>query len=384
MEVQARPPKLLDLVRHAIRVRHMSLRTEQAYVQWIRRFILFHGKRHPSAMGAEQINAFLTHLAVDGSVSASTQSQALAAILFLYRHVLEEEIERLDIVRAKRPRHLPVVLSIFEVALVIDRMEGTFRLMAGLLYGAGLRQTECLRLRVKDVDFDRQELIVREGKGKKDRVTMLPASLIPSLRAHLDRVHGLWREDRAAGHAGVWMPDALDRKFPNAGTAWEWQWVFPARKLSVDPRSGVVRRHHVGGKSLQRAVADATAAAGIPKKVTCHSFRHSFATHLLEGGYDIRTVQELLGHADVKTTMIYTHVLNRAGSRGVQSPADRLPPPAVAGAPGCYGTEPVQLPPDTPAPVAPQPTQLQEDAPTFRETPIGRYWTKLVRLLGFH
>jgi integron integrase len=337
-------------------------------------------------MGAEEINAYLTHLAVEGNVSASTQGQALAAILFMYRHVLEEELERLDIVRAKRPKHLPVVLTTSEVSLLIDRMKGTYRLMAGLLYGAGLRQTECLRLRIKDVDFDRQEIIVREGKGKKDRITMLPASLVPPLRAHLDRVRGLWRKDRAAGLAGVWMPDALERKFPNAGISWAWQWVFPARRLSVDPRGGVVRRHHVGGKSLQRAVAEATAAAAIHKNVTCHSFRHSFATHLLEGGYDIRTVQELLGHADVKTTMIYTHVLNRAGSRGVQSPADRLPPPPTGGAlheAECYGTDGVQLHPGATAPDGSQLASNQADPPALRDTPLGRYWTKLVRFLNF-
>ncbi len=383
----ARPPKLLDRVRAAIRVRHYSLRTEQTYVQWIRRFILFHGKRHPSSMGAEEINAFLTSLAVEGNVSASTQNQALSAILFLYRHVLEEKIDRLDIVPAKRARRLPVVLTRAEVAAVLGQMEGTTRLMAGLLYGAGLRQIECLRLRVKDLDFEKNEILVREGKGNKDRVTMLPESLSVPLRQHIERLRDLWESDRAAGLAGVALPDALERKYPNAGREWPWQWLFPARKPSVDPRTGTRRRHHVIEKTLQRAVAEATRRAGISKRVTCHTFRHSFATHLLEDGYDIRTVQELLGHADVRTTMIYTHVLNRPGSRGVRSPADAIIPNSPVQNPPktmeAKRTQNVQTVPDNAEPGNPEVVSVQSDANAGAARPLVRYWTNFVRFLTF-
>jgi integron integrase len=324
-ETAAPPPRLLDRVRHAIRVRHYSLRTEETYVAWIRRYILFHGKRHPSAMGAEEINAFLSHLAVDGNVAAATQNQALSAILFLYREVLCEPLGALgDIVHARRPRRLPVVLTRDEVALIIGHLRGSWWLIGMLLYGAGLRQMECLRLRVKDIDFGRFEIVVRGGKGEKDRVTMLPATVSNGLQSHLGRVRALHEADVAEGNGRVWLPDALARKYPNAERLWCWQWIFPGRRLSVDPRSGIRRRHHLHEKALQRRLGEAVRASGVPKRVTCHTFRHSFATHLLEDGYDIRTVQELLGHADVKTTMIYTHVLNRPGSRAVRSPADML------------------------------------------------------------
>lgn len=320
------PPKLLDRVRHAIRVRHYSIRTEEAYVAWIKRYILFHGKRHPSSMGAEEINAFLTHLAVEDDVAASTQSQALSAILFLYKHVLCEEIGWIgDLVRAKRGRRLPDVLSLEEVRAVLERIEGTAHLLCTLLYGSGMRVMECVRLRVHDVDFARNEILVREGKGGKDRHTMLPGSVKVALERHLLGVRNLHEQDLRAGHGRVWMPHALERKFPQASAEWKWQYVFPARSLSEDPRSGETRRHHIDASVAQRAVGEAARAAGIvDKRVNCHTLRHCFATHLLEGGYDIRTVQELLGHKDVATTMIYTHVLNRAGGRGVISPADRL------------------------------------------------------------
>ena len=308
-----------------MRLRHYSLRTEETYVAWIRRFILFHNKRHPSAMGADEVHAFLTHLAVEGNVAAATQNQALSAILFLYRHVLEEPLPWLDeIVRASKPRRLPIVMTREEVALVLGRLEGTAWLIGMLLYGAGLRQIECLRLRVKDVDFGRYEILVRGGKGEKDRVTMLPEAVSNPLQGHLIRVRGLHEKDLAAGEGRVWLPNALSRKYPNGEREWCWQYVFPAKSLSVDPRDGMRRRHHLHEKAWQRQLAAAVRESGIPKRITSHSFRHSFATHLLEDGYDIRTVQELLGHADVKTTMIYTHVLNRPGSRGVRSPADLL------------------------------------------------------------
>lgn len=320
-----RPPKLLDRVRSAIRTRHYSIRTEEAYVQWIRRFVLFHNKRHPSSMGAEEVNAFLSHLAVEGNVAASTQNQALSALLFLYKEVLGEPLPWLDeIVRARKPHRLPVVLTPEEVAAVLGHLSGTYWLMGVLLYGAGLRQIECLRLRVKDIDFERSEITVRDGKGKKDRMTMLPETAKNALRSHLLRVRHLHESDVKGGNGRVWLPDALARKYPNAELEWVWQFVFPSGSLSTDPRSGIERRHHAHEKGMQRAVREAARAAGIPKRVSCHTFRHSFATHLLESGYDIRTVQELLGHADVKTTMIYTHVLNRPGTRGVRSPADFL------------------------------------------------------------
>jgi len=316
-------PKLLDQVRERIRVKHYSIRTETQYLQWIRRFILFHGKRHPREMGGPEVEAFLSHLATAGNVSASTQSQALSALLFLYREVLGVDLPWMDnVVRAKKPKRLPSVLSRSEVGQVLDRMEGTYGLMARLLYGSGMRLMECCRLRVKDVDFARREILVREGKGNKDRVTMLPEALVQPLKDHLAWRRRLYEDDVAQGMAEVFLPDALARKYPNAGTEWAWQYVFPAGSYSTDPRSGHVRRHHIDEKLLQRAMKRALAKSGIAKLATPHTLRHSFATHLLESGYDIRTVQELLGHSDVSTTMIYTHVLNKGG-RGVVSPLDR-------------------------------------------------------------
>jgi integron integrase len=309
-------------LRHAIRLRHYSIRTEEAYIQWAKRFILFHSKRHPRDMGRAEIEAFLTHLAVDGKVAASTQNQALNAIVFLYRELLGREVGELEaVVRAKRPPKLPVVLSVNETKRVLDRLDGTTGLMARLLYGSGLRLMECLRLRVKDVDFEYRQITVRDGKGAKDRVTMLPASLIASLQAHLERVKALHQADLAAGHGDVYLPFALERKYPDANREWGWQYVFPSAKRSRDPRSGFVRRHHAAESVLQRAVKLAVRASGVTKPANCHTFRHSFATHLLANGSDIRTVQELLGHQDVKTTMIYTHVLQR-GAGGVTSPLD--------------------------------------------------------------
>jgi integron integrase len=317
-------PKLLDQVRAKLRLKHYSLRTEKAYVDWIRRFILFHGKRHPREMGAEEVVAFLSHLAVERTVAASTQNQALAALLFLYREVLEVDLPWLHgLERAKRPQRLPTVLTARETGAVLDRLDGTLALLARLLYGTGMRLMEGVRLRVKDVDFAMRQITVRDGKGGKDRVTMLPAALAEPLAAHLQRVRALHAADLAEGGGEVWLPDALAVKYPNAAKEWGWQYVFPARSLSVDPRSGARRRHHLDEKALQRAVKKAAGEAGLAKPVSPHTLRHSFATHVLEAGYDIRTVQELLGHKDVSTTMIYTHVLNRGG-QGVVSPLDRM------------------------------------------------------------
>ena len=315
-------PRLLERVRHAARVRHYSLRTEEAYAGWVRRFVLFHGKRHPEAMGAAEINAFLTHLAVDRRVSASTQNQALAALLFLYRVVLEADPGRIDgVVRARRPKRLPVVLSRAEVRAVLAELEGTPALVSGLLYGSGLRLLEALRLRVHDLDFARGEVLVRHGKGGKDRLTMLPQALHRPLLSHLEGVRARHEADLASGGGRVLLPEALGRKYPAADREWGWQYVFPARSPSIDPRGGEVRRHHLDESAVQRAVKAAVARVGLAKPATCHTFRHAFATHLLECGHDIRTVQELLGHADAATTMGYTPVLNRGG-RGVRSPMD--------------------------------------------------------------
>lgn len=318
----ANPPKLLDQIRDRVRLKHYSIRTERQYVQWAKRFILFHGKRHPREMGASEVEAFLTHLAVDGNVSSSTQNQALSALLFLYREVLEMDLPWLkDVVRAKLPQRLPVVLSRQEVKSVLDNMSGVYHLLAMLLYGTGMRLMECIRLRVKDVDFERGEILVRNGKGAKDRVTMLPKMVVADLQAHLAKRRALFDQDVAIGKARVEIPDALARKYPNAPTEWRWQYVFPSGSHSIDPRSGEERRHHLDEKLLQRAMKRAVQAAEIAKPATPHTLRHSFATHLLQSGYDIRTVQELLGHSDVSTTMIYTHVLNKGG-RGVVSPLD--------------------------------------------------------------
>jgi integron integrase len=316
------PPKLLDQVREAIRLRHYSIRTEQAYLDWIKRYIFFHNKRHPNQMGPAEIEAFLSHLALQRNVAPSTQNQARSALLFLYRHVLRRESILLDdVVQASKPQRLPTVLTRQEVHQVIDQLSGVHKLMVQLLYGSGLRLLECLRLRVKDIDLARGEIVVREGKGAKDRVTMLPTSLIQPLQAHLAAVKVLHEADLAKGYGEVYLPYALAEKYPQAAQEWAWQYLFPAEKFSTDPRSGLTRRHHYNESTLQKAVRQAALRTRIPKPISCHTFRHSFATHLLEAGYDIRTVQELLGHKDVKTTMIYTHVLNR-GPLAVRSPLD--------------------------------------------------------------
>jgi integron integrase len=314
--------KLLQQVRDSIRTRHYSIRTESAYLHWIKRYILFHNKRHPSDLGEREVSHFLSHLAVDRKVAASTQNQALSALLFLYREVLKQPLDWLDNVeRAKKPARLPVVLTRQEARAVLDQMDGSKWLMASLLYGSGLRLMECVRLRVKDVDFGYNHIVVRDGKGSKDRVTMLPASLVAPLQRQLSRAKMLHDSDIKEGFGRVHLPYALGKKYPNASREWGWQYVFPSSKRSVDPRSGAVQRHHVAEDALQAAVKAAVRAAGINKPASCHTLRHSFATHLLEAGYDIRTVQELLGHKDVSTTMIYTHVLNKGG-RGVRSPLE--------------------------------------------------------------
>jgi integron integrase len=321
----AGPPRLFDRVRMAVRTRHYSRRTEEAYLAWTKRYVLFHRKRHPAAMGAEEVNAFLSHLAVEGHVSTSTQAQALSALVFLYRHVLEDPLPWIDdIVRARRSRKLPVVLSREEVRLLLGAMRGVPRLVAAVLYGGGLRLLEALRLRVKDVDFSARLLVVREGKGAKDRRTMLPDSLSRPLQAQVEFVRRVHRKDVAAGRGEVWLPDALERKYANAARELAWQYLFPASRLSVDPASGIERRHHLDESAVQRAVKEAVRGVGIQKNAGCHTLRHSFATHLLEDGSDIRTIQELLGHADVRTTMIYTHVLQRVGGRGIRSPLDTI------------------------------------------------------------
>lgn len=316
---------LMERLRRTIRRRHYSCSTEKAYCAWVRRFILFHGKRHPQDLGADEIAGFLSHLAVERRVAARTQNQALHAILFLYAHVLRIELPRVQgIAPAKTTRRLPVVLTPAEVAKVLDHLDGVHRLMATLLYGSGMRLMECCRLRVKDVHFESNSITVRAGKGQKDRMVMLPGSIRQELEDHLRRVRRLHAQDLRAGAGWVELPNALARKYPDAGREWAWQWVFPATRGYVDRETGERRRHHLHESVLQRAVAQAIRAAGIAKPASCHTLRHSFATHLLEDGYDIRTVQELLGHKDVSTTMIYTHVLAR-GPGGVRSPADNLP-----------------------------------------------------------
>ncbi len=316
--------RFLDGLREELRVRHYSLRTEDAYVDWVRRFILFHGKRHPREMGAPEVQAFLSHLAMARNVAPSTQNQAKAALLFLYRVVLGDRLPWMrEIAQAKEHARLPVVLTPGEVRILFDQMEGTMALIARVLYGTGLRLMEGLRLRVKDLEFERREIIVREGKGGKDRVTMLPESLLVPLQRHLLKVRALHEQDLAEGFGEVWLPDALEVKSSTAARAWGWQWVFPSAQRAADPRSGAIRRHHIHPESVQKAVRIAGRAGELVKPVTPHVLRHSFATHLLAAGHDIRTVQELLGHKDVETTMIYTHVLNRGGL-GVPSPLDIL------------------------------------------------------------
>lgn len=319
----ANPPKLLDQVRDKLRVKHYSIRTEESYVGWIKRYIYFHDKRHPKSLGARDIEAFLTHLAVQGKVAAATQNLAKSALLFLYREVLEIELSWLEnITQAKAPKRLPVVLTVSEVQAVLSRLSGTHALIASLLYGGGMRLMEAVRLRVKDVDFARHEILVREGKGFKDRVTMLPEAVVAPLKTHMSKVKALHEDDLAQGFGEVYLPFALDKKYPNAGREWCWQYIFPSKNLSLDPRSDKTRRHHIDEKGVQRAVKQAVRDARLTKPATPHTLRHSFATHLLQNGYDIRTVQELLGHSDVSTTMIYTHVLNKGG-KGVISPLDR-------------------------------------------------------------
>ena len=315
-------PKLLDQLRAELRLRHYSIRTEEVYVDWSRRFILFHEKRHPKTMGVAEVTAFLTYLAVERTVSSSTQNQAKSALLFLYREILKIQLPWLDeVVAAKVFKRLPVVLTQVETRRLLEAMSGTMGLISSLLYGTGMRLLEGLRLRVKDVEFSRREIIVREGKGNKDRVTVLPENLVLPLKAHLEKVKTLHERDLDAGFGEVYLPNALAVKYLNAPRAWGWQFVFPSAVRSLDPRTGIERRHHVYDASVQRAVREAAKLANIHKPVTPHVLRHSFATHLLQAGYDIRTVQELLGHKDVQTTMIYTHVLNRGG-RGVVSPLD--------------------------------------------------------------
>jgi integron integrase len=317
-------PRLLDRVHQIIRRKHYSIRTEQAYVDWIKRFIYFHDKRHPTELGAPAVEAFLTYLAAEREVSAATQNQAQSALLFLYREILGVELPWLDgVARAKAPVKVPVILTADEVTRVLKRLSGTHRLIGRLMYGTGMRILEALRLRIKDIEFERGEIVVRDGKGSKDRMTVLPRGLIQPLQAHLKDVATIHRQDLDEGFGAVWLPYALARKYPAAPREWLWQYVFPADRRARDPRGGVVRRHHVGDQAFQRAMRQAVRDAGIHKPATPHTLRHSFATHLLEAGYDIRTVQELLGHSNVSTTMIYTHVLNRGG-RGVISPLDRL------------------------------------------------------------
>lgn len=322
--MSAHPPKLLDSVRDEIRVRQMALCTEKAYVGWIRRFILFHGKRHPREMGREEIRAFLTHLASEGNVAINTQNQALNAIVFLYNKVLKIEAGDFSgYERSRRERRLPVVLTSDEITSLLDAMSGTPRLIAQVMYGGGLRQKECLRLRVKDIDFDRNMISIYDAKGKKDRPTIFPESLEQEMKQHLKRVKILHERDLDEEHGRVFLPDALDRKYPNASREWHWQYIFPSKGLSRDPRGGTeLRRHHLSDRPIQDGLKKAARSTRIPKNITCHVLRHSFATHLLENGYDIRTVQELLGHQDVKTTMIYTHVMARPGL-AVRSPLDK-------------------------------------------------------------
>lgn len=321
---QGQAPRLLDQVRERIRYWHYSLRTERAYVHWVRGFVRFHGLRHPREMGVEEVEAFLRWLAGERSVAPSTHNQALSALLFLYREVLGVQLPWLnEIGRPKARERVPVVLSMAEVRRVLDAAAGVEGELLHLLYGTGMRLMEALRLRVKDVDFERGEIVVREGKGGKDRRVMLPQALSAVLAARLLQTRAIWKGDRAEDRGGVHMPDALERKYPRAAMSWGWFWVWPSERLSVDPQTGVVRRHHLFEQRIQRALRRAAHMARIVKPVTVHTLRHSFATHLLESGHDIRTVQELLGHADVSTTMIYTHVLNR-GAHGVRSPLDAL------------------------------------------------------------
>lgn len=324
MENQPKKPKLLDQVRDRIRLKHYSRRTEDVYLDWAKRYILYHNKTHPQEMGKKEIEDFLTYLARDRKVSASTQNQAKSALLFLYKEVMGITLPWVgQVEQAKKPQKMPVVLTENEVQALLPQLSDTWLLLGRLLYGTGMRLLEGLRLRVQDVDFSAHQIFIRDGKGGKDRVTMLPQSLVLPLKDHLIRVKRSYEQDLADGYGEVWLAESLARKYPSAGKEWIWQYVFPSARLSVDPRSGVTRRHHLDEKGLQRAIKQAAVDAGLTKNVTPHTLRHSFATHLLQAGYDIRTVQELLGHKDVQTTMIYTHVLNKGG-RGVTSPLDKI------------------------------------------------------------
>jgi integron integrase len=323
MRKDQRPPGVLTALRDCIRTHHYSLRTERTYVHWVRRFLVFHGRRSPRELGAAEVTAFLTSLATRERVAPQTQNQALAAILFLYRRVLSQDLPWLtEVIRAKLRRRIPVVLTVGEVQSILANMSGVHGLMARLMYGTGMRISECLALRVKDIDLERREVLVRAGKGGKDRITVLPQALVFPVRAQLQAARVVFDRDRIRGVPGVEVPFALERKYPRIGERWAWQWLFPQDHLSVDPRSGIRRRHHYFEQTLSRAIAQAVRKSGVSKPATSHTFRHSFATHLMQEGYDIRTIQELLGHKDVSTTMIYTHVLNRGG-RGVVSPLDR-------------------------------------------------------------
>jgi integron integrase len=316
------PVKLLDRVRQRIRLKGYSIRTEKAYSEWIKRYILFHNKRHPNEMGKQEIEAFLSHLVVNRNVAPSTQNQAFNAILFLYEQVLEKSMpEDISAIRSKKPARVPTVMTPEETRRVISAMQGTHQLMAEVLYGCGLRLIECVRLRVKDIDFALNQVIVRDGKGHKDRITVLPRKFRQSIQVHLIDVRKLHEKDLQEGYGRVFLPYALARKFPGADRQWGWQYVFPSKTLSVDPRSGIRRRHHIHGSSMRKSLKAAARQAGIVKPISCHTLRHSFATDLLANGYDIRTIQDLLGHKDVSTTMVYTHVLNRGG-KGVVSPLD--------------------------------------------------------------
>ena len=320
--MEQRPKKLLEQVQDVIRLKHYSYQTEKTYIYWIRHYILFHDKRHPKDMGTPEIEAFLTNLAVNKNVAASTQNQALHAVLFLYKEVLKQDLDlKVDAVRAKKSKYLPTVLTKDEVFAIIKQMSGVHKLLVKLLYGKGLRLNEALSLRVKDIDFGQNQITVRDTKGHESRVTILPESIAEELKIHLQSVKILHQQDLEKGYGSVYLPFALERKYVRAKYDWIWQFVFPSASISKDPRSREVRRHHLHESSLQKAVKQAVRASKIPKKISCHTFRHSFATHLLQNGYDIRTVQELLGHKDIKTTMIYTHVLNRGG-KAVRSPLD--------------------------------------------------------------
>ena len=316
-------PKLLDQARGILRAKRYSLSTEQSYINWMKRFILFHNKRHPKDMGEAEISQFVTYLAVKENVAASTQNQALCAIIFLYTYVLKMDVGDLNIYWAHKPKRLPTVLSQDEVKRALDQLSGTNKIMASLLYGAGLRLSECLNMRVKDIDFEQNQIIVRSGKGEKDRTTILPKSLIPDLKKQIERVKRLHEQDLKAGFDSIYLPYALEKKYPNAGLELGWRFLFPAPHISTDPRTGIRRRHHIYETVLQKAVKTAVRKAGITKHATCHTLRHSFATHLLEAGYDIRTIQTLLGHKSLETTMIYTHVINKGGM-GVKSPMDNI------------------------------------------------------------